>query len=68
VLQKVKFELVGGKTKVLCKDRGSSVNNLARNVPDDQSLIVQNYSLGHYLQNNLEKHSSLCEENRSSRA
>jgi hypothetical protein len=50
VLQKVKFELVGGKTKVLCMDRGSSVNKLARNVPDDQSLIVQNYSLGHYLQ------------------
>jgi hypothetical protein len=68
VLQKVKFELVGGKTKVIQKDRGSSVNKLARKVPDDQSLIVQNYSLGHYLQNISEKHSSLCEEDRSSRA
>jgi DeoR/GlpR family transcriptional regulator of sugar metabolism len=67
VLQKVKFELVGGKTKVIYMDRGSSVNKLARKVPDDQSLIVQSYSLGHYLQPNSEKHSSLCEQDRSSR-
>lgn len=56
MLQKVKFELVGGKTNVIYMGRGSCMNKLARKMPDDQNLIVQNYSLGHYLQNNSEKH------------
>jgi len=66
VLQKIGFELVGEKTKVIHMDWGNSMNKLARETPNDQSLILQNYSLDHYLQTNSEKHSSLCQEDRSS--
>ena len=59
MLLKVKFELGGGKTKVIYMDRGSSVNKLARRVPDDRSLLAQNYSLGHYLQNNSQRDTHL---------
>jgi hypothetical protein len=38
VVQKVGFELVGGKTKIIHTDRGSYMNKLSRKVPDDQSL------------------------------